>query len=230
MDGYTLSRQWFDFAFDNPDKNTSTEWILYMWIVENWNRNWQKEKFWLPTFHSMCACGIKSPNTYHKALKNLISYGFIKIIQESKNQNTSTIITLSAYSKIKSADKSALDSALIRQVSQQVSKPEEHNKQINKEQINKEIIQSLTVISERTELELLLIEFKRSRAKLKRPMTDKAMDLLLKKLSAYSEPEQIAMLEEAIEKGWQSVYPPKQETKWGKNIKVMEAIANYNFT
>ena len=31
-------------------------------------------------------------------------------------------------------------------------------------------------------------------------MTDKAMQLLLKKLSEYSEAEQIAMLEEAIEK------------------------------
>ena len=61
-------------------------------------------------------------------------------------------------------------------------------------------------------------------------MTDKAMELLLKKLSEYSEPEQIAMLEDAIEKGWQSVYPPKQENRAGKNVKVMEAIANYNFT
>jgi hypothetical protein len=31
-------------------------------------------------------------------------------------------------------------------------------------------------------------------------MTDKAMELLLRKLSEYSEAEQIAMLEEAIEK------------------------------
>lgn len=100
----------------------------------------------------------------------------------------------------------------------------------NRIEQNKEITQSLTVVDDRTELELLLIEFKRSRAKLKKPMTDKAMDLLLKKLSAYSESEQIAMLEEAIEKGWQSVYPPKQENKAGKNVKVMEAIANYNFT
>jgi hypothetical protein len=61
-------------------------------------------------------------------------------------------------------------------------------------------------------------------------MTEKAMELLLKKLSAYSKQEQIAMLEEAIEKGWQSVYPPKQENRAGKNLKVMEAIANHNFT
>jgi uncharacterized FlgJ-related protein len=55
-------------------------------------------------------------------------------------------------------------------------------------------------VREISDLEKLLIEFKKSRAKLKRPMTDKAMELLLKKLSDYSEEEQIAMLEEAIEK------------------------------
>jgi len=87
-----------------------------------------------------------------------------------------------------------------------------------------------TVSVEKSEFELLLIDFKNSRAKLKKPMTEKAMELLLKKLSNYSEQEQIAMLEEAIEKGWQSVYPPKQENRAGKNVKVMEAIANYNFT
>ena len=91
-------------------------------------------------------------------------------------------------------------------------------------------VRELIVVSEKTELENLLIEFKRSRAKLRRPMTDKAMEILLKKLSPFTELEQIAMLEEAIEKGWQSVYPPKTENKAGKNVKVMEAIANYNFT
>lgn len=129
MDWYTLSRQWFDFAFENPDKSITTEWLLYLWIVENWNRNGQKEKFWLPTFHSMSACGIKSPNTYHKALKNIIEYWFIKVLQEAKNQNTSTVISLLAYPKNESADKSALDMALIQQLSQQ----EEHIKQDNKE-------------------------------------------------------------------------------------------------
>jgi hypothetical protein len=56
------------------------------------------------------------------------------------------------------------------------------------------------------------------------------MELLLKKLSDYSEEEQIAMLEEAIEKWWQSVYPKKEEDRNGKNVARMEAIANYNFT
>lgn len=148
MDWYTLSRKWFDFVFENPEKSTCTEWILYMWIIECWNRNWKSLKFWLPTFHSMGACWIKSPNTYHKALKNLISYWFIEIIQEAKNQNTSMVISLSAHLKNKSAHKSALDIALIQQLSQQ----EEHIKQVNKEtnkQINKKILSdTINIISE----------------------------------------------------------------------------------
>jgi hypothetical protein len=108
------------------------------------------------------------------------------------------------------------------------TKDKEQEKVKEKEQVNTK--PTIVVFEEKSELELLLIEFKRSRAKSRRPMTEKAMELLLKKLSAYSKQEQIAMLEEAIEKGWQSVYPPKQENRAGKNLKVMEAIANHNFT
>lgn len=110
------------------------------------------------------------------------------------------------------------------------NKSDSKNDNDSKNKSDNKTTQSLTVVVEKSELELLLIDFKNSRAKLKKPMTEKAMELLLKKLSNYSEQEQIAMLEEAIEKGWQSVYPPKQENRAGKNVKVMEAIANYNFT
>jgi hypothetical protein len=78
-------------------------------------------------------------------------------------------------------------------------------------------------------LESLLLDFKQSRAKLRKPMTDKAMELLLRKLSDYSEAEQIAMLEEAIEKGWQTIYPPKQKTATQSQER-KQFIANYNFT
>ena len=109
------------------------------------------------------------------------------------------------------------------------SKSDSDNDNDIKNKSDNKTIQSLTVVVEKSELELLLIDFKKSRAKLRKPMTDKAMQLLLKKLSEYSEAEQIAMLEEAIEKGWQSVYP-KKETRNGKNAGITEAIANYNFT
>jgi len=87
----------------------------------------------------------------------------------------------------------------------------------------------LIIHENRTELELLLQDFKQSRAKLRKPMTDKAMELLLRKLSDYSEAEQIAMLEEAIEKGWQTIYPPKQKTTTASKER-KQFIASYNFT
>lgn len=108
------------------------------------------------------------------------------------------------------------------------SKSDNDNDSKNKS--DSKTIQSLTVVVEKTELELLLIEFKRARAKLRKPMTDKAMDLLLKKLSEYSEQEQIEMLEEAIEKWWQSVYPKKEKLKQWKNLDRSEAMAKFNIT
>ena len=49
----------------------------------------------------------------------------------------------------------------------------------------------------------------------KRPMTDRAKELLLKRLRKLSdrEDEWIAMLEQATLSGWQSVYPLKGDEK-----------------
>lgn len=118
MDGYSLSRQWFDFSFENPDIVWPTHTALYMWAIEQWNRFWQKEKFWLPAEYSMQAIWIKSKNTYYKAYNDLVDLWFFKVIEKSKNQNSANIISLYAVSKNKSAGKSALDIALIQQVSQ----------------------------------------------------------------------------------------------------------------
>lgn len=51
------------------------------------------------------------------------------------------------------------------------------------------------------------------RKTLKKPMTTKALELLLKNLNRLtnSEQEQIAILNQSIEHGWQTVYPLKNE-------------------
>jgi hypothetical protein len=45
MTGYELSRNWFNWAFENPDLNTPTHTALYMWFIEKWNRCGQKKNF-----------------------------------------------------------------------------------------------------------------------------------------------------------------------------------------
>ncbi|WP_274952460.1 hypothetical protein [Angelakisella massiliensis] len=58
-----------------------------------------------------------------------------------------------------------------------------------------------------------LQEFEQMRKKLKKPMTDRAKQLLLSKLRKLSgdEGEQIAILEQSVLHGWQDVYPLKEE-------------------
>ena len=65
------------------------------------------------------------------------------------------------------------------------------------------------------ELATALAAFEEHRKKLKKPMTDYAKKLLLKKLQklAKTEQEQIAILNQSIENGWQGVFPLRGERK-----------------
>jgi hypothetical protein len=59
-----------------------------------------------------------------------------------------------------------------------------------------------------------LLDFEEMRKKKRNPMTERARELLLKKLNTLTggnTEECIALLEESTEKGWASVYPKKQE-------------------
>ena len=59
------------------------------------------------------------------------------------------------------------------------------------------------------ELITALKDFNVMRNKIKKPLTERAVTLLLNKLSRYTEEEQIAMLNESVINSWQSVYEPK---------------------
>mgnify|MGYP000880603929 CR=1 FL=1 len=110
INGYSLSRQWFDFCFENPEKIRPNHTALYFFIIEHCNRLGWKDKFGLPTTVTMEAIGIKSYNTYKKTLEELISFGFVEMIEKSKNQYSANIIALSNFDK--ALDK-ALDKAVI---------------------------------------------------------------------------------------------------------------------
>lgn len=83
-------------------------------------------------------------------------------------------------------------------------------------------------------LEQALSDYNEMRKKIRKPMTEKAKELLLKKLEWYQESEQIDMLEEATLKCWQSVYPRDSKnsiSNWSSRKKEFQkAVANYNFT
>jgi hypothetical protein len=105
MNGYNLLRDWFNFKFANPSKTKASHSDFYCYLIDRWNRLGQKHEFGLPTSVTMEALGIGSYNTYKKTLNDLIEFGFVTIVSESKNQHQSKIIAISKSDK-------AIDKAL----------------------------------------------------------------------------------------------------------------------
>ena len=129
MNSYELTRNWFDWCFENPEKIKPVHHAVYFFAIEQCNRLGWKEKFGFPSQMVMEAVGIKSWRTYSDALEDLVEWGFIKMIQKSKNQHSANVIAIAKKAK---AQSKALDKATQKQSNLTVS----INKPLNKETIN----------------------------------------------------------------------------------------------
>jgi hypothetical protein len=49
LTGYDLSRQWFDFAFENPELINPNHTAMYFFAIEHCNRLGWKKKFGFPS-------------------------------------------------------------------------------------------------------------------------------------------------------------------------------------
>lgn len=112
MNGYDLSRRWFDFAFENPALIAPGHGALHHWLVEYNNRMGWVREFAMPPHLAMAAIGVSSYNTYKKLLSDLAEWDFVRVVQEGKNQYTPTVLALSKNDK---ASDKALDEALTKQ-------------------------------------------------------------------------------------------------------------------
>jgi len=135
MNGYELSRIWFDWCFENPEKISPNHSAVYFFAIEHCNRLGWRKKFGFPTEMVKDAVGIKSYNTYIKTLNDLVEWGFIEMIERSKNQYSANIVALSKFDK--ALDK-ALDKAIVKHVLKQSESIDSIDKPltINKETIN----------------------------------------------------------------------------------------------
>jgi len=136
MNSYELSRNWFDWCFENPEKISPNHTAMYFFIIEHCNRLGWKEKFGLPMEMTKDAIGIKNYRTYSNTLNDLIEWGFITLIQKSKNQYSSNVIAIAKNTK---ASAKALDKAMQKHNQKQVESIvciDKPNNNITKEQIN----------------------------------------------------------------------------------------------
>ena len=113
MNSYELSREFWNFSFENPEKVKPIHAAIYFFSIEHCNRLGWKEKFGLPSQMVMEAIGVKNWKTYSQGLNELIEFGFIVLLEKSTNQYSSNIIAIVNFTKAHTkAESKALDKAL----------------------------------------------------------------------------------------------------------------------
>lgn len=123
---YELSRQFFDWTFENPHLIKPAHIAIYFFAMEHCNRLGWKEKFGLPTTMTMEAIGIKSYNTYKQSFDELVNWGFFKVVQKATNQYSAVIIALSKFNK---AHNKAYTKALLKHDTKHTTKHSESTQQ-----------------------------------------------------------------------------------------------------
>ena len=130
MDVFRLSRNYFDWCFENPEKITPSHTAIYFFAIEHCNRLGWKTKFGFPTQMVMDAIGIKKYQTYIKYFNDLIEWGFIDIIQRSKNQYSANIISIGDVSALPK-NGNALTKAIQKHGSKQIESTGQSNDSID---------------------------------------------------------------------------------------------------
>lgn len=213
MNGYELSRQWFDFAFEKKECKVQHT-ALYLWIIELNNRLGWKSEFGLPSNDTMEGLSMSNKNVYLKTLSDIQEWGFIKIVKPSKNQYQSCIISI-CHIKYDTAQYTALDTALIRQDTQHrydtVHGIDTIDKPLNnetKKPINKGAFFDFGISAPFESKEFLeaWLKWEQYRKEARKKLTKSTIQAQFKKLSGMGEPIAISVIENAIEKGWQGLY------------------------
>ena len=138
MKGYDLSRAWFNYCFENPELIKPIHTAVFFFACEHYNRLGKKDKFGFPTVMAMEAVGVKKYHTYGKALNDLVDWGFIKMVERSKNQYSANIISLCAAPQNGIARGKALDKAMVGHRAKQGRSTVSIDKPLTNKPINQE--------------------------------------------------------------------------------------------
>lgn len=128
MNSYELSRAFCDWCFENPHKVKPIHYAIYFFAIEHCNRLGWKTNFGLPSQMVMEAIGVKNWRTYSSGLNDLVDFGFVKMIETSKNQYSSNIVAIVKNTK---AHTKALDKALSKHTTKQSQSTVSIDKQYN---------------------------------------------------------------------------------------------------
>lgn len=136
-------------------------------------------------------------------LKLLESDGMVTV-KATTHRTTITLENYSVYNDVPTTKRQQID-----------SKPTASRQQADTTNNNNNINKDNNIYNDEPKLDAAVKEFITFRKKIKKPMTDHAVKLMLSKLNKFSSDtdEQVEILNQSILNGWQGIYPLKQEEK-----------------
>lgn len=242
--GYELSRDWFEWSFENMDLINPTHSALLFFMIEHRNKLGGQQKFGLPRDMAKSAIGIKNNRTYTKAFEDLVEWGFVKVVEKSKNQHSANIISLVKNRKSKTkCYQNAINNFINSEESAYVKNTPAHTPATTPadtsathghihQQVPEQVLEQRTgtapiikPINLKTykpiigNLAIPLEKFIEMRKKMKKPPTDEAIRLIileLEKLAPGDEATQIEILNQSTKNGWTDVYQLKTQKNGSK--------------
>lgn len=190
--------------FHLRDKNLSLKAKgLLSWMLSN-NDDWDY------SIAGIVACCKEGETTINTALKELQDNGYVEVKKIMPNKDSNRIhYEYFVYEYPQGVESQGLESQGLE------SQGVENQGQINTNKTNIKKSNINKKYSDNPELDSAIKDFIDARKKMKKPMTDRAIELFIKRLQSFEKTEQgqIDIINTAIERGWMTVYPKKEENQ-----------------
>jgi len=211
---------------------------LWFWIKHNEanDKNYHDGYYW--TFNSVKAFKELFPYASDKKIRNALKHLEDENIIITGNYNTSAYDRTTWYAITEKGKcillKGQMEVAKKENGSSEKGEPIPYNKPNNKiDSKHKEKSQLIIdFVGDDKELEKAFLDFIDMRKQIKKPLTDRAFKMIVKKLDgmAKTDEEKIEILDQSILHNWQDVYPIKAEQKKQPNgVRDNVAHRDYDF-
>ena len=228
LSGYELSRNFFDWCFENPELVKPTHIAIYFFAIEHCNRLGWKQKFGFPTQMTMDAIGVKNWRTYIKAFNDLCEWGFFELLEKSKNQYSANVIAIVKNTK---AHTKALSKASQSHVQKQSKSIVGINKLYNQEPIN--LIKEQIVSFCKNNSDDVFLSFENWRDYLIKQHdvalkeNEYTYQILLKTVKKYGAKKTIENIKYSISRNWKQILP-EPEPNPPQNLRHLNQAAKHD--
>jgi len=142
MNIYSLINNWYNFVGDNGGKIKIQHHAVYFYAIFVCNKNGWAKEFIFPSESGLTFTSVRTYKTYISALNDLVAFGFLNLINKSKNQHSANIVALVDFTK---ATTKASTKALYNAEPNQVVEQDQRNSSIYRLIYNRQIDQKTKI-------------------------------------------------------------------------------------